>query len=411
MEKTLRIGVMVAVSLVLGVCLFAVGTVAGVAVARYLPSHQVLDLGGGGPSTKPTDTTHSGVSVSFAPFWEAWDLVHKEYVDQPVDDVALMQGAISGMLAALGDQHTSYMSPATYKILSSDQSGAFEGIGAYVEAYETCLRIVSPFPGSPAEEAGLIAGDVIIKVDNKEVCGMGEFEIINLVRGKAGTNVHLTVRREGVDDPLEFDVVREKFTVPSVESRMLEGDLAYVKINDFGQNTTDELRDQLKALLAESPKGLVLDLRGNPGGYRDTAIMVASQFIAQGVIMREKYSDGHEEAYEAWAGGLALDIPLVVLINQGSASASEIVAGAIQDAHRGALVGMKSYGKGSVQNWHELEGDNGAVRVTIARWYTPDGRSIHELGITPDVVVEMTEEDVTAKRDPQLDKAVELLNK
>lgn len=406
MQKVMRIGVVAVVGLLISACMFAGGFAAG-QLATGTPTLPLSGFGSG----NSVHQQPSNVAVDFAPFWETWDLVHSEYVDQPIDDVALMQGAISGMLQALGDRHTSYMPPAEYAIISQDQTGELEGIGAYVEGYETCLRIVSPFPGSPAEAAGLLPGDVIIKVDEKEVCGMGEFEIIGLVRGKAGSNVHLTVVREGEEEPLEFDVVRAKITIPSVESKMLDSQVAYVKINNFGEQTTDELRKQLRDLLAQNPVGLVLDLRGNPGGYRDTAILVTSQFIADGVVMREKYSDGHEETYDAWDGGLATEIPLVVLIDQGSASASEIVAGAVQDYKRGTLVGEKSFGKGSVQNWHELQDDNGAVRVTIARWYTPEGRSIHELGITPDVIVELTDADREAKLDPQLDKAVELLTK
>ena len=346
-----------------------------------------------------------------APFWEAWDLVHEEYVEQPVDDSKLAQGAIRGMIAALGDPYSSYMSPTEYEIAVADQSGELEGIGAYVEGAGDYLRIVSPFPGSPAEAAGLRPGDLVVKVDGEDMAGLGEVEIISRIRGPDGTTVRLAIQREGETELLEFDIVRAQIHIPSVESKMLEGGVAYVKVNDFGDKTTPELKTALQALLAQKPAGLILDLRNNPGGYLDTAIEVVSQFIAEGLVMRERFGDGRERMYEALRHGLATEPPLVVLINHGSASASEIVAGAIQDAQRGTLVGEQSYGKGSVQNWRDLRGDNGAVRVTIARWLTPNGRSIHELGITPDVIVEMTEADREAKRDPQLDKAVELLTK
>jgi carboxyl-terminal processing protease len=321
-----------------------------------------------------------------------------------------MQGAIRGMLDSLGDFHTGYMSPAEYTIALTSQSGELEGIGALVEAAGDYLRIVSPMPGSPAESAGILPGDLIIKVDGLDVAGLGEAEIISLVRGPAGTTVHLTVQRDEHTDPLDFDIVRARITIPSVEGRMLDGNVGYVKINNFGETTTRELKDQLRSLLSQQPAGLVLDLRGNPGGYLDTAIEVVSQFIGEGVVMRERSGDGSEKTYQAIRGGLATDVPLVVLIDKGSASASEIVAGAVQDLARGTLVGETTYGKGSVQNWHRLLGDNGAVRVTIARWYTPNGRSIHKLGITPDVTIPLTEDDRTGGRDPQLDEAVRLLS-
>ncbi len=406
MNKILRALLTCGLIAVTSTVLFTSGFAVGHLTARpeALPR---LSLPFDSAETQPT----AAEEKFMAPFWEAWDLVHEEYVEQPVDDVKLAQGAIRGMIAALGDPHSSYMSPAEYEIAVADQSGQLEGIGAYVEGADEYLRIVSPFPGSPAEAAGLRPGDLVVKVDGEDMAGMGEVEIISRIRGPEGTTVRLAVQREGETELLEFEIVRAKIHLPSVESEMLEGGVAYVKINDFGDKTTPELRTALRALLAQQPAGLILDLRNNPGGYLDTAIEVVSQFVADGVVMRERFGDGRERTYEALGGGLATEPPLVVLINHGSASASEIVAGAIQDAERGALVGEQSYGKGSVQNWHDLQGDNGAVRVTIARWLTPDGRSIHKLGITPDVIVEMTEADREAKRDPQLDKAVELLTK
>ncbi len=347
----------------------------------------------------------------FAPFWEAWDLVHKNYVNQPVDDKALMQGAIRGMMAALGDDYSRYMTPEEYAIVSTDTSGELEGIGASVEtAPQGGLLIVSPFPGSPAEAAGLKPSDRIIKVDDTDVTAMDKYKIIMLVRGAAGTAVHLSVIREGTEGVMEFDVVRAKIMIPSVESKMLDGQIAYVKLNDFGAHTTDELTTALKSLMAQKPAGLILDVRGNPGGFRDTAIEVASQFLPNGtLVMREQYADGKELAYKAKGGGLATDIPMIVLINKGSASASEIVAGALQDEHRATLLGETSFGKGSVQNWQPLVDDAGTVAVTIARWLTPSGRWIMKQGITPDVTVELTDADHAAGRDPQLDAAVQQL--
>jgi len=206
-------------------------------------------------------------------------------------------------------------------------------------------------------------------------------------------------------------VVRAKITMKSSTGEMLENDIAYIQITTFGEKTTPELLAVMKELMAQNPKGIILDLRNNGGGYLQTSVEVASQFIGEGVVLYEQYGDGTRTIYDVIPGGMATDtnIPMMVLINEGSASASEIVAGALQDTGRAQLVGVTSYGKGSVQNWIPLSGDNGAVRITIAKWLTPKEHTIHKIGLTPDVVVERTEEDYKAKRDPQLDKAVEVL--
>jgi len=395
---------------IIGMSVFMGGFIAG----RYTSGAAVdVPVLAGLEDTRPgAGGTPADLEALFEPFWQAWNLVHEDFVDQPLDDTQLMQGAINGMMAALGDEHSSYMPPDDYNIISEDQSGEFEGIGAYVDGEDgRGLRIVSPFPGSPAEEAGLLPRDLIIAVNGTDITALNEAEAIGLVRGPAGSTVILTILREaGAGQPeetREFSVTRARITIASVEGEILAGSIAYVKVNDFGARTTRELRDTLRELMRSDPAGLVLDLRGNPGGFLSTAIDVTSQFLPRGtLVMREEFGDGREVQYEAERGGLATEIPLVVLIDEGSASASEIVAGAIQDNERGVLVGATSYGKGSVQNWHELRGDNGAIRVTVARWYTPNGRSIHALGIAPDVAVELSEDNHAAGEDPQLDEAL-----
>jgi carboxyl-terminal processing protease len=322
-----------------------------------------------------------------------------------------MRGAIDGMLESLGDDHTSYMDPDQFRQANIPLEGEYEGIGAWVDPTGQYLTIVSPMPNSPAEEVGLKPGDEIIAIDGEDMTDIDGSLVIRRVLGPAGTDVTLTVRREGVQEPFDVTVTRAHITVPSVDSRMLEENIAYVNLITFGDRSTEELRETLRDLLEQEPKGLILDLRNNPGGALTTAIEVASEFVGDGVIMYEEYGDGKRDTYTAQRGGLATKIPLVVLINEGSASASEIVAGAIQDHDRGILVGTTSFGKGSVQNWIPLDDSQGAVRVTIARWLTPDGRTIHDSGLEPDVVVEMTQEDVEADRDPQLEKAVDLVAK
>jgi len=325
------------------------------------------------PEDAVSDSDAGSTDELFMPFWESWDIVHNQYIDQPVDDLALMRGAISGMLDSLGDQHTSYMDPDQYMQSNMPLDGEYEGIGAWVDTTSEYLTIISPMPNSPAEKAGLLPGDEVI---------------------------------------MTFDVtiVRGKITIPSVESEMLDDRIGYVHIITFGQDTRDELRIQLEEILAQDPVGLVVDLRNNGGGYLQTAVEVGSEFISEGVILYEDYgADKGVEEFQALSGGLATEIPMVLLVNEGSASASEIVAGAIQDYQRGPLIGATTFGKGSVQNWIALKNEGGAVRVTVARWLTPDKRQIHEVGLEPDYMVEFTEDDFLNELDPQLDKAVEIL--
>ena len=359
------------------------------------------------PEARATPLTPEELQTLFDPFWQAWDIVHEDFVEQPVNDPALMQGAIRGMLEALGDEHTSYLDPDMYQQASIPLSGEYEGIGAWVDPDGEFLTIVSPMPGSPAEQVGLEPGDQIIAVDGEDMTGVDGNLVIRRVLGPAETKVSLTVRREGVAEPLEFEVTRANITIPSVESRMLEEGIAYVRLYTFGEDTRENLRQALDSLLEEDPAGLILDLRGNGGGYLQTSVDVASEFIDEGTIVIERFGDGREQTYRTEGRGGATEIPLVVLVDGGSASASEIVAGAIQDYGRGMLVGETTFGKGSVQNWVPLDDNQGAVRVTVAYWYTPNGRLIHETGLTPDVEVPV--EDTDTEADPQLEKAVEIL--
>lgn len=356
-----------------------------------------------------TDATPTDLQTLFKPFWEAWELVHTQYVDQPVDDVALMQGAIRGMLAALGDQHTSYMDPQEFTDANAGLEGSYEGIGAYVDTSGDYLTVISPIKNSPAEAAGLRPGDKIIAIDGEDMTGTPPELARRRVLGPAGSVVKLTIAREGEEEPLVIEITRAKIVVASVEHEMLDNGIGYVKLNTFGDTTSREMRDALRDLMSQNPRGLILDMRNNGGGYLQTAVDIASQFIPEGVVLIERYGDGREDIYEARGGGLATAIPLVVLVNEGTASASEIVAGAIQDYERGTVVGMTTFGKGSVQIWSPLSDNQGAVRVTIAKWLTPKERTIHEVGLEPDVKVELTEEDFLAQRDPQLDKAIEVL--
>lgn len=354
-------------------------------------------------------TTDEELEELFQPFWESWDLLHENYVDQPLDDLALMRGAISGMLAATGDKHTSYMNPEQFEQANAEMSGEeYTGIGAWVNTTGEYIEVVSPMKNSPAEKAGLKAKDVVIAIDGEDMTGIPGDLALQKILGPAGEAVTLTIRRG--EEILEFTIVREKITVPAVEYEMLEDDIAYIALNTFNELSTKQMRDALKELLPQNPKGLIFDLRNNGGGFLVTAIEITSEFISDGIVMYEEYGDGSRESYNAQPGGLATEIPLVVLINEGTASASEITAGAIQDYGRGTLIGVTSYGKGSVQNWIALKTERGGVRITIARWLTPNGNQINEVGLTPDIEVPYTQEDVDADRDPQLDAAIDFLN-
>jgi carboxyl-terminal processing protease len=422
MSKLLKLLAGLMAGLILAGGIFSAGLAIGYAIPQFsqprviqqtVPTVPAFPTIVPNPSTEPSPTSTpvppDDRQALMQPFWEAWGIVHDQFVDQPLDDTKLVRGAIEGMISALGDDQSSYMDPDTYRQANIPLEGSYEGIGAWVDTQGELLTIIAPMPGSPAEIAGLKPGDAVIAIDGEDVTGIDPSLVIRQILGPAGTEVDLTVMRRGETQPLDFQITRANISVPSIDSRLLDGNIAYVHLYTFGQTSNDELRNALRELMAQNPSGLILDLRGNGGGFLSTAIEVASEFIPDGVIMTEHFGDGEVQTYNAQAGGLATDIPMVVLIDAGSASASEIVAGAIQDRGRGKLVGETSFGKGSVQNWVPLESDGGAVRVTIARWYTPGGRLIDKTGLQPDVEVQRTDDDILNDRDPQLDRAVELL--
>lgn len=411
MGRTLKIVLLV----IFGLVLLAGGFGGGFVAGHVLPLSGLSFSGLGpalpAPTVSPQANAATPVELQdlFKPFWEAWQLVHSQYVEQPVDDTLLMQGAIRGMMDALGDPHSSYMDPKTYQEANSELEGSYEGIGAIVDTSGAYLTVISTFPASPAEQAGILSGDQIIALDNEDMTGIDPELVRQRVKGPAGTSVELTIARAGETAPLEFNIKRARITVDSASGKMLDDGMAYVQVTTFGENTTRELVSTLRTLMQQKPRGLILDLRDNGGGYLETAVEVVSQFQSSGVVLYEERGDGTKKSYEAIAGGLATEVPIVVLINEGTASASEITAGALQDRGRAVIVGVVSYGKGSVQNWVAISNDQGAVRITIARWLTPEGRQIEEQGLTPDVYVERTPEDRQAGRDPQLDAAVEVL--
>ena len=349
-------------------------------------------------------------SPEFDVFWEAWGFIEQRFYGQIPSKQERVYGAVRGMVNAFGDQNTAFIDPTRAEIFRQDTAGTFEGIGAAVRMDEMGrLYIVEPYPGRPAAEAGLQPGDIILKVDGASVEGKSLYEAISLIRGPADTAVVLYVFRDGIDEPFDVRVVRARIEIEVIDSKRLDGDIGYVSLSEFSRGTGENVGKAVQALEAEGRlKGLVFDLRSNPGGLVDEAVFVGSQFIADGVITIEREKGGTEQVFEARPGGLATKVPLVVLMNQGSASASEIVAGAIQEYGRVALIGDQSFGKGTVQIPYELS-DGSELRVTIAEWLTPKGRQINGEGITPDIVVKRTQEDFKAGRDPQLERAVQYL--
>ena len=364
------------------------------------------------PSLPPA--SEKDVQDAFAAFTEVWTLVHEAYLTRPVNDVALVRGAIRGMVRSLGDTFSGYNDPDEYQRLNDALNGAFEGVGIEVGDRDGSVVIIAPMPGSPAEKAGLRAGDQILRIDDASIVGISADDLGGLVRGPAGTTVRLTVQRVGSPQPIEVSIVRARIVTPNVETKDLGGEaqaagIAYVRVNGFGQRTGQEFRETLRQALAATPRGLVLDLRGNPGGSLVAAVDIASQFLSGGIVLLQENADGQRTPFNARPNGLAPNVPLVVLVDKGSASASEVVAAAIQDRGRGLLVGETTFGKGTVQDWRRLANNQGGLRLTTARWLTPRGTWVHGQGIAPDVVVTRTADDRAAGRDPQLERAVQQL--
>ncbi|MBI5029448.1 MAG: S41 family peptidase [Chloroflexi bacterium] len=346
---------------------------------------------------------------SFKVFWEAWNYVHQDFYKPNINDSELVNSSIAGMVQALGDTHTAFVDAKQAAISSTSLTGSFEGIGATVEMREGRLTIVTPIKGSPAEKAGLLPNDVVLQVNDTVIQNMDVTQAVTLIRGPKGSKVKLLIQRSRVPN-FTVEIVRDTIRTPFVESRMLEGtNIAYLRLNDFGATAPEEIQAALRELLAQNPTGLVFDLRNDPGGYLSVSIDVASQFLkGSQVVLVEKDKDGRSQEFRAKGNGLATNIPMVLLINGGSASASEIVAAALKDYNRASLIGTKSYGKGSVQNVHTLS-DKSELRVTIAHFFSPKGNEINEVGVSPDIEVKVTEDDIANKRDPQLDRAIQFL--
>jgi carboxyl-terminal processing protease len=368
--------------------------------------------------------TPGSEGTAFRPFWDTYHTIRDRYAGGDVSRDAIVQGAIRGMINALDDPYSQYLTSAQYQSSLQGISGEFEGIGAELatqasDGTATCvtlgptcrLVIIAPIGGSPAERAGLRAGDLVLATDGVSLDGLTVDAARARIRGPKGTVLELSVVR-GSEAPFALRITRDVILEPEVESKAFDdGHVGYVQLKGFSDRAAAELTDAVRAHIDAGQTKLILDLRGNPGGYVTAARTVASQFIGSGTIFWEQDAQGNQIPTEATPGGVATDprVEVVALIDRGTASASEIVAAALQDSGRALLVGQRSFGKGTVQQWQELPGEGGAFRLTIARWLSPDKRWIHNVGIEPDVPVALPTGSVPGK-DPTLDRALELLD-
>lgn len=332
--------------------------------------------------------------------------------DGEIDDSVLLESAIKGMTSSLNDPYTVFMNEEEYKSFNEQSNGEFVGIGAQVGIKEEGFVVIAPIEGSPAEAAGLKTGDVILKVDNEDVTGLTLDQTIAMIRGEAGTEVTITVKRENVEN-LDVNIVRDVIKVISVKGEMVDNEIGYIQLTSFDDKVSEALKETIHHLKGEGMKGMILDLRGNPGGYLNEAVSVASQFTEKGSLITytvDKYDNKIESKSE---GGEAIGMPLVVLIDGGSASASEVVTGALRDHKVATTVGTVSFGKGIVQQIVEFEGGETSLKVTTSKYYTPNGENIHNVGITPDYEVPLNEElqnqEYSKELDNQYQKALEVL--
>jgi len=346
----------------------------------------------------------------FALFWEAWEILKGDYYGELPHGQAVPYAAIRGVLASLGDPYTVFVEPSPRELEKDTLRGSFGGIGAWVSQREDGSVVLSPMPGRPAYLAGIREGDVVVAVDGADVAGASRDEVVALSRGPVGTEVRITIGRGENGEELDFSVRREKIETPTVQWRMVEGapDVGYVQISLVGERTEGELKQAISELREAGASRLILDLRGNPGGLLEVSIRVVSQFLSEGTVLYERHKDGRERTYLAKKGGLATDLDLVVLVDGGTASGAEIIAGALQARGRAPLVGERTYGKGAVQNVYDLS-DGSSLHVTVAKLFTPDMRLIDGDGLEPDEAVPFSPEAHERGEDPQMKRALEIL--
>ncbi|MEK7147793.1 MAG: S41 family peptidase [Patescibacteria group bacterium] len=357
-------------------------------------------------------------NVDFAPFWKAWNLINEKYIPasttaKKINDQEKVYGAIQGLAGSLKDPYTVFFPPVESKLFESDITGNFEGVGMEVLSQDGAITVIAPLKNSPAARAGIMASDRIIKINDKDTSSLTTEEAVQLIRGPRGTTVNLTVVRKGVKEPLSININREVIDIPTINTQVLQNGIFKIDLYSFSANSTNLFRGALREFVLSGSDKLIIDLRGNPGGYLEAAIDMASWFLpGSKVVVREDFAGAKvEKVYRSRGYDIFNDdLKFVILIDKGAASASEILAGTLREHDRAILVGETTFGKGSVQELVPITSDT-SLKVTVARWLTPNGVSISEKGIEPDFKVERTIEDRNAGRDPQLDKAIEIISK
>lgn len=348
-------------------------------------------------------------NVDFDLYWDVWNALKNSYVNKSdFSEKKLFYGSLKGMVSALGDPYTEFMDPQENKEFNEEMSGSFEGVGMEVGIRDEVLTIISPLEGTPAFRAGIMAGDKILEIDGNTTKRMNINEAVSRIRGPRGTEVVLTIFRENLEKTLEFKIIRETIIVKSVTHKVLDGNIHLVKISSFNNDTQRLFLEVVNNIYSSNPAGLIIDLRNNPGGYLETPVALLGEWIDGKIAVIEKFGDGRIINYTAKGLNRLTDYPTVVLINSGSASASEIMTGALQYHGKAIVVGERSYGKGSVQMLKPLK-DGSSLKITMAEWLTPSGKNINEEGITPDQEVELNYDDYKNNKDPQLKSALELL--
>ncbi len=353
---------------------------------------------------KPTE-------VDFSPFWVAWDTVKSKYVNKDsIDNQKMVWGAIQGLVGSLNDPYSVFFPPEESKSFQDEMRGDFGGVGMEIGIRNNALIVISPLKGTPAERAGIKSGDKILKIDDKTTTDMSAEKAASLIRGEKGTSVKLTILKKNSEKPMEIDITREIIKIPVSDTEKKPGGIFVIKMYNFSSNSTNVFRDSLREFIDSGSNKLILDLRNNPGGYLESSVDIASWFLPVGkVVAQEKFSSGKEDLFRSKGYDVFKNLPFVILVNEGSASASEILAGALQEHGIAKLVGQKTFGKGSVQELVQITPDT-SLKITIAKWLTPNGKSISDAGLEPDYKVEITDKDIEAGHDPQMDKAVEILN-
>lgn len=353
-------------------------------------------------------------SADYSLLWDALDKINSKYVDRPLDQQKLLYGAVTGLVGAAGDPYTVFFNPEDAKKFAEELQGSFDGIGAEIGMKEDQVVIIAPLDDTPAKRAGILSGDAVLAIDGVTTQGLSVDQAVSKIRGKAGTEVKLTILHKGQYTPVDIKITRARIEVKSAkfETKEINGSkIAVIKLNRFGEDTKGLFDHFVDTILSGNYKGIVLDMRNNPGGYLETSVALASNWIQDGdVVLREVMFGQKEKEYKASGINRLAGIKTIVLVNGGSASASEILAGALQDYKIATIVGEKTFGKGSVQELEDLKFES-KIKITVAKWFTPNNRGINKIGLEPDIKVELTADDAKAEKDPQMDKAIELLTR